>query len=92
MKQHKIPLRKCIACQEMKNKKDLIRVVANKEGDVQLDITGKAHGRGAYVCKKQGCFDKVKKTKALNRTFHREVSAEVYQALEEAFSKVKENE
>lgn len=92
MKQHKIPLRKCIACQEMKNKKELIRVVANKEGDIHLDLTGKAHGRGAYICKEQSCFDKIKKTKALNRTFHREVSAEVYQSLEDAFSKVKDDE
>jgi len=92
MKQHKIPLRKCIACQEMKNKRELIRVVANKEGEVQLDLTGKAHGRGAYICKKQSCFDKIKKTKALNRTFHRDVSDEVYKSLEEAFNKVKEDE
>lgn len=92
MRPHKIPLRKCIACQEMKSKKEMIRVVSNKEGQVNLDLTGKAHGRGAYVCKSKCCFDKTKKTRALNRTFHRDIPEEVYRALEVAFDKVKEHE
>ena len=87
MKQHKVPLRKCIACQEMKNKKELIRVVANKEGQVHLDPSGKAHGRGAYVCRQAACFEKIRKTKALNRAFHKDVPEEVYQALEMEFKK-----
>jgi len=90
MKQHKVPLRKCIGCQEMKNKKELIRVAANKEGRVHLDPGGKAHGRGAYVCRQIECFQKIKKTKALNRAFQRDVPEEVYQALEAEF--LKEND
>ncbi|SMP47570.1 RNase P modulator RnpM [Anoxynatronum buryatiense] len=85
MNPKKTPLRKCIACQEMKNKKDLIRIVANKEGQVHLDSHGKAHGRGAYVCRQTECFEKIKKTKALNRAFKRDVPDEVYTALAEKF-------
>lgn len=85
MNPKKAPLRKCIACQEMKSKRELIRIVANKEGQVHLDASGKAHGRGAYVCRQNECFDKIKKTKALNRAFKKEVPDEVYTALSDRF-------
>ena len=54
----KIPLRKCIGCQEMKNKKELIRVVRNDAGEISLDPTGKKPGRGAYVCPNAECLNK----------------------------------
>ena len=51
MANKKIPMRKCVGCQEMKEKKSLIRVVKTAEGDIILDDTGKKNGRGAYICK-----------------------------------------
>jgi len=56
MKQRKTPLRKCVACQEMMPKKELIRVVRTPEGDIQIDLKGKKSGRGAYLCGKVSCF------------------------------------
>ncbi|MBR4439097.1 MAG: YlxR family protein, partial [Clostridia bacterium] len=55
MKEKKIPLRKCIGCGESKPKKELLRVVSPKDGEVRLDLTGKADGRGAYICADAGC-------------------------------------
>lgn len=81
-KERKIPMRMCLCCREMKPKKDLVRVVANKEGAVSLDLTGKAPGRGAYLCRAPECVKKLSKSKALDRAFARAVSMEVYAALE----------
>ncbi|AKL95435.1 nucleic-acid-binding protein [Clostridium aceticum] len=81
MKVRKIPLRKCIGCNEMKGKKELIRIVCNKQGEINVDLTGKAHGRGAYICNNKPCFEKIKKSKALNRAFQSEVPQEVYERL-----------
>ena len=58
MKQRKIPLRKCTGCQEMKNKKEMIRIVHNEDGEFFLDATGKKPGRGAYICPNIECLDK----------------------------------
>ncbi|MGN0556298.1 MAG: RNase P modulator RnpM [Acutalibacteraceae bacterium] len=80
-KKRKIPMRMCVACGEMKPKKELIRVVKPKEGEIALDFTGKAAGRGAYVCKSADCFDKLRRGKRLNRTFSCEVPQEVYDRL-----------
>ncbi len=81
-KERKIPMRMCLCCREMKPKKDLVRVVANKEGTIALDLTGKAPGRGAYLCRERECVKKLAKSKALDRAFARAVPAEVYEALE----------
>ncbi|MGL5348076.1 MAG: RNase P modulator RnpM [Peptostreptococcaceae bacterium] len=81
MKQKKIPQRKCIACQERDSKKGLIRIVKTKEGEIFLDPTGKANGRGAYICKDVECLKKAIKTKALNRAFKLEVPDNVYEKL-----------
>lgn len=80
-KQKKIPQRKCIACQERDSKKGLIRIVKNKEGQIFLDPSGKASGRGAYICKDVECLKKAIKTKALNKSFKIEVPNEVYENL-----------
>ena len=80
-KQKKIPQRKCIACQERDSKKGLIRIVKNKEGQIFLDPSGKANGRGAYICKDVECLKKAIKTKALNKAFKIEVPNEVYENL-----------
>lgn len=83
MKIKKVPMRMCLGCQEMKPKKELIRVVKNKENDISLDFTGKKPGRGAYICKNVACFEKAKKGRRLERAFETSVSQEIYAALEQ---------
>lgn len=78
----KEPLRMCIACREMKDKKSLLRIVKDKEGKIFVDLTGKANGRGAYVCKDLGCLEKLKKQKILNKTFKMMVDENVYKEIE----------
>ena len=77
-----IPQRQCLGCREMKNKKDLIRVVRPPEGEISLDFKGKAPGRGAYVCPDPACLAKARRSKALERAFETAIPAEVYEALE----------
>lgn len=77
----KIPLRKCLATQEICQKKDLIRVVKNKDGDVFVDLTGKANGRGAYLKKSIEAIDKAKKSKCLNKALECEIPEKVYEDL-----------
>ena len=85
MKAKKIPVRMCVACREMKPKKEMLRVVRPKEGDVFIDLTGKAAGRGAYVCNDPACIRKLKKGRLLNKVFSAEIHAEVYEKIEEDF-------
>lgn len=87
MKQRKIPLRKCIGCNESKAKKELIRVVKNKENQINIDLTGKANGRGAYICNNAQCFKQVKSGKLLNRSLKSQVPDEVYDKLLEEVTK-----
>lgn len=91
MKQRKIPLRKCTGCQEMKNKKELVRIVRNDEGEFSVDFTGKKPGRGAYVCPNEECLLKAHKSKGLERSFKSAVPAEVYEELKEQLLKEKGN-
>ena len=77
----KVPQTKCIVCQERDKKKELMRIVKNKEGEIFIDLTGKANGRGAYICKDSECLKKAIKSKALNRAFKMEVPDEVYEKL-----------
>ena len=81
IKQKKIPQRKCIACQERDSKKGLTRIVKTKEGEIFLDPTGKANGRGAYICKNKDCVDLVIKKRLLNRAFKSNLDSEVYSQL-----------
>ena len=81
-KPRKLPQRQCLGCREMKNKKELIRVVRSPEGEISLDFKGKAPGRGAYVCPEAACLLKARKSKALERAFQTPVPPEVYDALE----------
>ncbi|MDQ0148951.1 RNase P modulator RnpM [Eubacterium multiforme] len=83
MKTKKIPLRMCTGCMEMKPKKELIRVVKSKEGEVSVDLTGKKAGRGAYVCKSHGCLEKAFKTKRLSRNLDTQINEEIYDRLRE---------
>lgn len=77
----KIPERMCIACRSVVPKSTLVRIVKNSDGEIFLDFTGKAAGRGAYLCDKLECIDKCIKTKALNRAFEINVDKEVYEKI-----------
>lgn len=77
----KTPQRMCVVCREMKDKKDLIRIVRSKDGDVHIDLTGKANGRGAYLCKSEDCLNQTKKKKALERTFSVDIDEQIYDEL-----------
>lgn len=81
MKVKKIPMRMCTGCMEMKPKKELVRVVRSKEGEVSLDLTGKKPGRGAYVCRNSECLEKAFKTKRLNRNLEVSINEELYDKL-----------
>ncbi|HOQ36448.1 MAG TPA: YlxR family protein [Acetivibrio sp.] len=81
MKQKKIPMRMCLGCQEMKPKKELIRVVKNKENEISIDFTGKKPGRGAYICRSLSCFEKARKGKRLERAFETSINEEIYESL-----------
>lgn len=81
MKQKKMPLRMCLGCQEMKPKKELIRIVRDKEGSTSVDFTGKKAGRGAYICKNADCFEKAKKGKRLEKAFEAKIDDTVYDTL-----------
>ena len=88
MKRKKIPMRMCLGCQEMKPKKELIRVVKNKENEISIDTTGKKPGRGAYICKDVVCYEKARKSKKLERAFGGRIAEEVYDTLK---SQLEEN-
>lgn len=81
MKQKKIPLRMCLGCQVMKSKKELIRVVKDKENNISIDFVGKKAGRGAYICKDIACLEKARKAKRLERAFESAISNEIYDTL-----------
>ena len=74
----KIPMRQCVGCQEMKNKKEMIRVIRTSEGEFLLDATGRKNGRGAYICPNQECLKKAVKSKGLERSFKQAIPQEVY--------------
>lgn len=84
----KIPLRQCIGCGEMKQKKEMMRIVKTPEGPIVLDITGKKNGRGAYLCMNAGCLKKAEKNKGLERSFKMSIPAEVYAELEKEFDEL----
>lgn len=77
-----MPVRMCVGCQEMKNKKEMIRVIKTPEGTFMLDATGKKNGRGAYVCPSEECLQLARKNKELERSFKQAIPAEVYESLE----------
>ncbi len=79
----KIPQRQCNGCGEMKNKKELIRVIKTNEGEISIDATGKKNGRGAYICPSLECFKKAVKNKGLERSLKAAVPEEIYKQLEE---------
>lgn len=81
----KIPMRMCVSCREMQPKKELTRVVRTPEGIVTIDRTGRANGRGAYLCNKAACLEKAIKSKALERALETKIDLETYEALRKEF-------
>ena len=82
MSMKKVPLRQCIGCQEMKSKKEMIRVIKTAEDEIMLDATGRKNGRGAYLCPSMECLKKAVKGKGLERSFKMAIPKEVYETLE----------
>ena len=82
-KTKKIPMRMCIACREMKPKTEMTRVVKNADGEIFADPTGKAAGRGAYICNDEACRKKLSDKKLLNKAFSTDVAPSVYEGVKE---------
>lgn len=78
----KVPLRKCIGCNEMKNKKEMLRVLKTTDNEIVLDATGKKNGRGAYLCFSKDCLKNAMKNKGLERSLKMPIPQEVYESLE----------
>ena len=79
-------MRMCVACHEIKPKRELQRIVKSPDGIISTDTAGKKPGRGAYVCKNSECLKKARKSKALERKFEASISDEVYAQLESEFA------
>lgn len=81
MRKRKIPMRRCVGCQEQKEKKALVRIVRTPEYDIVLDPTGKKSGRGAYICRDAQCLELARKKKAFNRALKVDIPDEIYERL-----------
>jgi len=90
LKRRKVPLRKCVACQQMKSKRELIRVVRTPDETIMIDLTGKKAGRGAYLCGDVKCFQLAKKSRAFDRALKVSVGAEIYEQLAQDFIRVED--
>ena len=86
----KIALRQCVGCGEMKDKKEMMRVLKTAEGPIVLDMTGRKNGRGAYLCKDRECLISARKKKGLERSFKMAISKEVYESLEKEMERLGE--
>ncbi|WP_275951593.1 RNase P modulator RnpM [Faecalicatena fissicatena] len=75
-------MRKCVGCQEMKSKKEMLRIIRTQEGEFLLDATGKKNGRGAYICPSSECLSKAIRQKGLERSFKQAIPQDVYEMLE----------
>ncbi len=81
----KVSLRQCVGCGEMKDKREMMRVLKSAEGSVFLDVTGRKNGRGAYLCKSGVCLMKARKNRGLERSLKMRVPDEIYGNLEKEF-------
>ncbi len=82
----KVPMRMCVACREMKPKKELIRVVRTPEGEIVADETGRKNGRGAYLCRSEACLNKALKIRALDRALEQPLSEAAVDALRQVIA------
>lgn len=78
----KVPMRQCVGCQEMKSKKEMLRVLKTAENEIVLDATGRKNGRGAYLCFSKECLAKARKNKGLERSLKMAIPSAVYDSLE----------
>lgn len=86
----KIPMRQCVGCGEMKNKREMIRVLRTAENGIIMDATGRKNGRGAYLCGSPDCFRKAVKSRGLERALKAAIPEEVYADLEKEMEKLAE--
>ena len=84
----KIPTRKCVGCQEMKSKREMIRVLKTENDEILLDATGKKNGRGAYICKSKECLEKAVKNRGIERSLKTGISPEIYDSLKKEIEKI----
>ncbi|MCR5599673.1 MAG: YlxR family protein [Ruminococcus sp.] len=91
MKPKKIPMRMCLGCNEMKPKKELIRVVKSPEGEISLDFKGKAAGRGAYICRSAECLEKARKARRFEKQFSCKIDDSVYEVMVNELGKEPQN-
>ncbi len=85
---NKIPMRQCTGCREMKNKKEMMRVLKTTDDRIVLDTTGKQNGRGAYVCFSRECLEKARKNHGLERSLKAAIPDEVYESLKKEFEAI----
>lgn len=88
MKNKKVPMRQCVGCRELKNKKDLMRILKTPDNNVIFDDTGRMNGRGAYICPSVECLKKARRTKAIERSLDISIPDEVYDAIERQMSEL----
>lgn len=79
----KIPMRRCVGCNEHKPKAELLRVVRDPEGGISLDFKGKKSGRGAYICRDVKCLKKARKSHRIDKDLECVISDEVWDAMEQ---------
>ena len=77
----KVPVRRCVGCNEGKPKKELVRIVRSAEGEISVDVTGKKSGRGAYICPSRDCLAKAQTARRLERAFSCALPPEIYERL-----------
>ena len=88
MKNKKVPMRQCVGCRELRNKKDLMRMLKTPDNNVIFDDTGRMNGRGAYICPSVECLKKARRTKAIERSLDISIPDEVYDAIERQMSEL----
>lgn len=76
-------MRKCVGCNEMKPKQELVRIIKNAEDEIIVDVTGRANGRGAYVCRNSTCLAQAIKNRGLERSLKTKLPESVFASLEE---------
>ncbi len=88
MKERKLPQRKCVGCMTVKDKRDLVRIVKNADGEIFVDPSGKKDGRGAYICKSSDCLEQARKRNRLEYAFKCKISPDVYDVLEKELNNI----
>ena len=84
----KVPLRMCVGCQEMKSKKEMLRILKTSDEEIILDATGKKNGRGAYICFSGDCFARAVKNHGIERSLKTYIPQEVYDSLKKEIEEI----